>query len=126
MSQNNNPWQQELSQGQGASAGYYQDTPQSQTQQPTAPGGQNQNQTFQPPRRSQTDQVLPQGEERSEQLETMQGYEARAPQSEDDKAQAALQKEFPGIDSSLIAALYSDTKNVAETRELLQELARGG
>jgi hypothetical protein len=121
MSQEQNPWQHEQSQ-QGHAANYYQSPqgpppPQQQQAQQQAQG-----QNFGPPRRTQTEQGLPQGQERSEQLETMQNYEARAPQSEDDKNQATLQKEFPNIDSSLIAAIYSDNKNVAETREMLQEL----
>ena len=53
----------------------------------------------------------------------MQEYEAAAPQSEDDRRQADLQKEFPNIDSSLIAAIYNERKsNMGEVRELLQEL----
>ena len=55
----------------------------------------------------------------------MQQYEAHAPQSEDDKMQAQLQKDFPNIDSSLIAAIYNERKtggDLGEVRELLQEL----
>ena len=52
----------------------------------------------------------------------MQAYEASAQQTEDDVNQAQLQKEFPNIDSSLIAAIYNDTKEVGATREMLMEL----
>ncbi len=135
-SERNNPWgeQQPLqSQGQpqdqSQSANYYEAPPnpppshqhqqyQEQQQQP---------QSFQAPNRTptQNEQYLPQGQERSEQVETMQNYESRAPQSQEDKDQAQLQKEFPSVDGSLIAALYGDSKNLAETREMLEELARG-
>lgn len=53
----------------------------------------------------------------------MQQYEATAQQSEGDRIQAHLQKEFPNIDSSLIAAIYNERPgNLPEVRELLQEL----
>ena len=134
----NNPWgeqqpQQPESQrhDQSQSANYYEPPPnppqshqyqshqQYQQQQPQQP------QAFQHPNRSQTDQMLPQGQERSEQVETMQNYESRAPQSREDKDRAQLEKEFPSVDGSLVAALYGDSKNLAETRELLEELSKG-
>jgi hypothetical protein len=40
--------------------------------------------------------------------------------------QAILQREFPKLDSSLIAAIYGDSSSLSATRELLQELAREG
>lgn len=120
-----NPWADQASQG-GHAAGYYgqQQQPPSQQQFQDPPGQQHQQQQqgSVPPNRAQNDGFLPQGQERSEQVETMQNYEARAPKSEDDKAQEQLQKEFPSLDSSLIAAIYGDTKDVAQTREMLQEL----
>jgi uncharacterized repeat protein (TIGR03833 family) len=61
-------------------------------------------------------------EERNEQLEYMQSYEDSIPASEDDRNQAILQREFPDIDSSLIAAIYGDSKSLRTTREMLQEL----
>ena len=61
-------------------------------------------------------------EERSEQMEYLQSYEESKPASEDDRNQATLQKEFPNIDSSLIAAIYGDSKSLSATREMLQEL----
>lgn len=74
-------------------------------------------------RSSDTEQMLAQQTDRAEQVEHMQQYEAAAPLSEDDRNQAELQKQFPNIDSSLIAAIYNERKpDMAEVRELLQEL----
>lgn len=67
---------------------------------------------------------LPQGQERSEQVEHFQSYEAAAPQTQDDIDQATLAREFPSVDSSLIAAFYSDTKSLSDTREMLQALTQ--
>lgn len=61
-------------------------------------------------------------EERSEQVEYLQSYEDSKPASQDDINQAMLQKEFPNIDASLIAAIYGDSKSLGVTREMLQEL----
>jgi uncharacterized repeat protein (TIGR03833 family) len=61
-------------------------------------------------------------EERSEQMEYLQSYENSKPPTEDDTNQATLQREFPNIDSSLIAAIYGDSKSLGATREMLQEL----
>ncbi len=61
-------------------------------------------------------------DERSEQVEYLQSYEDSKPASEDDANQAILQKEFPNMDSSLIAAIYGDSKSLNATREMLQEL----
>ena len=74
---------------------------------------------------SDTEQLLEQQGDRAEQVEHMQQYEANAAQTEDDRIQAQLQKEFPNIDSSLIAAIYNERKgqgDLAEVKELLQEL----
>jgi hypothetical protein len=62
--------------------------------------------------------------ERGEQFETMQEYEMnkKKPDSQEDKDVATLQKEFPDMDGSLIAAIYGDSKSLGPTRELLQEL----
>ena len=74
-------------------------------------------------RRTDTETLLAEQPDRGEQYERMQQFEATAPQSEDDKNQAQLQKEYPNIDSSLIAAIYHERKpDMAEVRELLQEL----
>jgi hypothetical protein len=77
----------------------------------------------QPPRQTDTTNILPQGQERAEQLETLQSFEASATLTEDDKNQALLQKEFPKIDGSLIAAIYGDSKSMGATREMLIELS---
>lgn len=74
--------------------------------------------------RRDTDDLLAQEPDRGEQYEHMQAYEATASISEDDKNRAQLEKEFPDVDGSLIAALYGDTKDLSATREMLQELGR--
>ena len=69
--------------------------------------------------------ILAQQGDRAEQVERMQQFEANAQQTEDDRIQAQLQKEFPNIDSSLIAAIYNERKgqgDLSEEKELLQEL----
>jgi hypothetical protein len=66
----------------------------------------------------------PHPSDQSAQLETQQAYESAAPATEDDKNQEILRREFPNIDSSLIAALYGDSKNLSATREMLYELSR--
>ena len=152
MSQNNNPWATEESQGSpfqqnnqygqpqtgqqqgqhqqyqqhpsqhqqqqqgGAAAGYYGSQPnQPQTQQTQRPpqGG----------RPGDTESFLATQPDRGEQFERMQQFEAHATESQDDKNQAQLQKEYPNLDSSLIAAIYNERKpDMGEVRELLQEL----
>lgn len=74
--------------------------------------------------RSDTDELLASQPDRAEQMEHMQAYEANANESVDDKNRAQLEREFPNIDGSLIAAIYGDTKDLSETREMLQELGR--
>ena len=138
----NNPWTNSESQGnpytlpgsqttQGAASSYYQSHP-SQPQSQQYQYQHQQQQQQQPPapsqgvRRSDTEQLLAQQGDRAAQVEHLQQYEANAPQSEDDRIQAQLQKEFPNIDSSLIAAIYNERKdagNLAEVKELLQELS---
>jgi hypothetical protein len=99
---------------QGQPQGYSQQPQGYQAQPPPGP----------PPRRADADSAfLPQGRDRTEQMEYMQSYEASAPQTEEDKDQETLRREFPGIDSSLIAAIYGDTKSLSATREMLGELA---
>lgn len=138
----NNPWQSATSQGNpyttpgeqpaqgqqqqqqpyntntGAAQGYYDSN---QNQQFSAPPGPPPSQGV---RRSDTDNLLTSQPDRAEQIEHMQNFEASAPQTQEDKDQAQLAKEFPDVDSSLIAALYSDTKDLSATREMLQELSR--
>lgn len=120
--QQENPWgpPQQQQQPGGFQGGYSapQGPPPSHNQQQQQYGQQQQI------HRSNTDQMLVGNEgDRAAQVEHMQQYEANAPQSEDDRNQAALQKQFPNIDSSLIAAIYNERKpDMAEVRELLQEL----
>ena len=151
MSQNN-PWSDATSQGNpyvrdnepdtGLNQTYFaqdtsnqhQQTPYGQhSGQPAQPhGGQQQQQSYGAPQgppsgqrrqQSETEQLLAQEGNAGEQFETMQQYEANARQTEDDRNQADLQKQYPNIDSSLIAAIYNERKpNMAEVRELLQEL----
>lgn len=127
---NTNPWAEETT-------GLQQNQP--HLQQPLQPQQAQQTQQWNtqssyqappgpPPRRTDTFQdenILP-PEERGEQREAMENFEMNntKPESEADRAIAALQAEYPSIDSSLIAALYSDTQNVGATREMLQELAQ--
>lgn len=63
--------------------------------------------------------------ERGEQREAMQQFEMNrsASLSQQDRDVETLQREFPGMDSTLIAALYSDAGSMGATREMLQELA---
>jgi hypothetical protein len=77
----------------------------------------------QPPRRVNTEQALPQGSDRTHQVEVLQSYESAARGDEDDNNVAILQREFPKIDGSLIAAIYGDSKSLSATREMLMELA---
>ncbi|OAP63176.1 hypothetical protein AYL99_02403 [Fonsecaea erecta] len=145
MSSNNNPWASAESQGnpytsqnsppqqnRDAAQSYYQSrSSQSQPQQqyPQQQPQQHYQSTAPAPaqgiNRSETEQLLAQQSDRAEQVEHMQQYEANAPQTEDDRIQAQLQREFPNIDSSLIAAIYNERKSqgdLGEVRELLQEL----
>jgi uncharacterized repeat protein (TIGR03833 family) len=100
-------------------------------QNPWGPPGQQQGGYQVPPgpppsqgiRRSDTEELLSRQQDAGAQVETMQQYESHARQTEDDRAQAELQKQFPNIDSSLIAAIYNERKpDMGEVRELLQEL----
>jgi hypothetical protein len=65
---------------------------------------------------------LPTGQDRSHQIEVMQSYEAAGRKDEHDQNVETLQREFPGIDGSLIAAIYGDSKSLSATREMLGEL----
>jgi hypothetical protein len=83
-------------------------------QQPSAPPHSNPN---------DDSSLLPTGSDRTEQVEQLQSYEARAPQTEHDKNREILQREFPKIDGSLIAAIYGDSNSLSATREMLHELS---
>lgn len=75
-----------------------------------------------PPRRTATEMALPTGQERSHQIEVMQSYEAAGRKDDDDDNVEILQREFPKIDGSLIAAIYGDSKSLSATREMLHAL----
>ena len=44
-------------------------------------------------------------------------------ESQQDRDVEQLQREFPGVDGSLIAALYADAGSLGATKEMLVELA---
>nr|POE83371.1 hypothetical protein CFP56_69378 [Quercus suber] len=80
-----------------------------------------------PPRRVGTfeeSNFVPESE-RGEQREAMEQFELTksGPEDTTDRDVANLQREFPNVDGSLIAAIYGDSKNLGATREMLQELA---
>ncbi|KXL43128.1 hypothetical protein M433DRAFT_149866 [Acidomyces richmondensis BFW] len=81
-----------------------------------------------PPRRSDTFQesdFVPENE-RGEQREAMEQFEmSKGEQSQEESDKETLQREFPHVDGSLIAALYSDCQSLGGTREMLQELDEG-
>merc|ERR1712178_377343 len=63
---------------------------------------------IQPPRRTGTfkeSDFVPESE-RGEQREAMEQFEMGRPQSNEDRDMEDLQREFPSVDGSLIAALY--------------------
>ncbi|KAF1840314.1 uncharacterized protein K460DRAFT_206482 [Cucurbitaria berberidis CBS 394.84] len=125
--QNTTPWGQEASQGlsqnpynpsqQPSQPSYHQQQP----SQPSYPGQEEQPPGL-PPRRSATDVALPTGQDRSHQIEVMQSYEAAGRKDEADLNVEILQREFPKIDGSLIAAIYGDSQSLSATREMLQAL----
>ncbi|KIV77920.1 hypothetical protein PV11_09692 [Exophiala sideris] len=139
-----NPWSEDTpsnthtNQNSGSAQPSYQSNPDtSEYQAPShpPPGRSSENPWQQgrqapslPPRQepgaqSDADQLLEGQGDRAEQIEHMQQYEASAPQSEADRTQAQLEKEFPNIDGALIAAIYSERPgDLAEVREMLQEL----
>ncbi|QDS69705.1 hypothetical protein FKW77_009807 [Venturia effusa] len=133
MSYQNHPSNQNTSNpSTGANQQYYQYQPpsnpppgQQQYQQPSyqQQGYQHSNPLGSNPIHRSDADLLPQGQERSEQLEHFQNYEAQAKVDEDTQNQAILEKEFPSIDGSLIAAIYGDSKSLSATREMLQELS---
>jgi hypothetical protein len=81
-----------------------------------------------PPRRTgtfeETDFVP--ADERGEQREALEQFEmSKGTESQEDRDIATLQREFPSVDGSLVAALYGDSKSVSATREMLGEIATG-
>jgi hypothetical protein len=80
-----------------------------------------------PPKRTETFReadFVPESE-RAQQREAMQqfemGHQSR-PQSQQDRDVEMLQREFPSLDGSLVAAIYHDAGSTGATREMLQEL----
>ncbi|EOA83395.1 hypothetical protein ACJQWK_00045 [Exserohilum turcicum] len=101
---------------------YEENTPQQPFQgQPLHPS-QDEAPPVLPPRRTATEMALPTGQDRSHQIEVMQSYEARGRKDDDDDNVEILQREFPKIDGSLIAAIYGDSKSLSATREMLHAL----
>ncbi|KAK5135990.1 hypothetical protein LTR08_004244 [Meristemomyces frigidus] len=82
----------------------------------------------QPPRRADTfeETAFVADDERGEQREALEQFEmSKGHQSQEDRDMETLQREFPAIDGSLIAALYGDSGNLSGTREMLGELGGG-
>lgn len=132
-----NPWQDQPSnnpyQQQGNNNPFHQSQPQQQQTQPF--GNQSQQHggyeppPGPPPRRVETfdeTSFIP-ANERGEQREALEQFEMNKGGHEDstDRDVATLQREFPNVDGSLIAALYGDSKSLSGTREMLGELASG-
>lgn len=129
QSQYQQPQAQQHPQGYNSAQNCYSEQPDDNawsdsTGNPPLPQRHPQHNFQQQPVRRDTDDLLAGQEDRGEQIEHMQAYEATARETNDDKDRAQLEKEFPNVDGSLIAALYSDTKDLSATREMLQELAR--
>lgn len=131
------PYSQQYQQNTSSAQDYYNPPPQQQqadfnawsdsTGNPPLPARNPAHTASVPQRtsRNDTDELLASQPDRAEQMEHMQAYEATANMSVDDRNRAQLEKEFPDVDGSLVAALYGDTKDLSATRELLQELNRG-
>ncbi|KAK3650939.1 hypothetical protein LTR56_005990 [Elasticomyces elasticus] len=115
--------------------GYSSPPPSGQShQQPYSSSGQDQAQQYAPglptrnPRRSATfkeSDFVP-TEERGEQREMLEHFEmSKGSESQEDRDIATLQREFPALDGSLVAALYSDSGSLGGTREMLREIGGG-
>ncbi|WPH04012.1 Hypothetical protein R9X50_00689600 [Acrodontium crateriforme] len=132
-----NPWQDEPSNNPYQQPGNNNPFHQSQAPQQQNQGFGNQIQQHEgyeaprgpPPRRVETfdeTSFIP-ADERGEQREALEHFEMNKGGQEDstDRDVATLQREFPDLDGSLIAALYGDSKSLSGTREVLGELAGG-
>ena len=64
-------------------------------------------------------------DERAQQREALQQYEMNksAPETQQARELEELQRQYPTIDGSLVAAIYIDAGNMGATRETLDELA---
>ena len=119
--QSNNPYSNSAGTGAQQSYNTY---PQQQQEGYAPPPGPPPGQL---PKRSETFKeadFVPEGE-RGEQREAMEQFEMSksGAESQQDRDVAQLQREFPGVDGSLIAALHGDSGSIGATREMLQELA---
>ncbi|KAK4548054.1 hypothetical protein LTR36_010774 [Oleoguttula mirabilis] len=136
--QNNNPYQQS-EQAQNAwdqQAGHAPPSMQQSTSQDHSPQQGHAQQSYnappgpppgQAPRRSDTfeETAFVPADEQGEQREALEQFEmSKGQQSQEDHDMETLQREFPGIDGSLIAALYGDSKSLSGTREMLGELGQ--
>jgi hypothetical protein len=110
-----NAWQQQPSHN-----------PQTQSHAPGSGGFGNAAPPGQAPNRSDTfkeSDFVPESQ-RGEQREALEQFEMnKGPQTQEDRDLETLQREFPGVDGSLIAALYADNGSMGATREVLGELA---
>lgn len=69
------------------------------------------------------DDFIPESE-RGEQVEYMENYENSRAQTKDELDRESLQKQFPNVDGSLIAAIYGDCGgDLSGCREMLQALS---
>jgi hypothetical protein len=114
----NNPYAQHQQQSYQPQTQNQQSYQQPQYHQPTPNPGLTKSPTF-----NETD-FIP-ASERGEQREAMEQFEISnsKPQSTDDRNVETLQQEFPGLDGSLVAAIYMDSKQMGAVREMLGELS---
>lgn len=131
--QSNNPWAD-----QSGNPPSQQEQPQDYAayQPPAGPPPSHQQQQYAPPSGPPPGHALPKRTdtfreadfvpeaERGEQREAMQQFEMShsGQQSQQDRDVEMLQRDFPKIDGSLVAALYADAGNAGATREMLMEL----
>lgn len=65
-----------------------------------------------------------QGPDQNQQIESVYDHVTNRREDEYDRNVEILQHEFPGMDGSLISAIYGDSQGLDDTRELLEELNR--
>lgn len=111
--QGQNPWQSQTEPAPHA----YQPQDDGWQQGYAPPPGPPPNVTSRAP--DETARFVPEGE-RGEQQEALQQFEMakHQPQSQDDRNIETLTKQFPGIDSALVAAIYSDSQDMGASREM--------
>ncbi|KAK5175385.1 uncharacterized protein LTR77_000524 [Saxophila tyrrhenica] len=119
-----NPWSQQPSYGSAPNQQQQQQQPQ-QPQQPqqqyagyAPPSGPPPGQQPQRAGTFKESDFVPESE-RGEQREAIQQYEMSKTgnESQQDRDVEQLQREFPGVDGSLISALYNDNGGLAPTRD---------